>query len=144
MTPMRTPDSDDTGSGDAASLAEGFGTIDTDPEDDTSDGADGFGMGDTTGDQVSALEGTDGAGAETGAYDFDPADVSSSDDYDLTGDGAVDQADFDEALHSLFNFGVDEVAADHHDDGGDQLAAGGHDDDGGAADVHHDDLGGFF
>jgi hypothetical protein len=143
---MRTPDSDDTGSGDAASLAEGFGTIDTDPEDDTSDGAAGFGEGDTTGDQVSALEGPDAteAEAEAGAFDFDPADVSSSDDYDFTGNGTVDHADFDEALHSLFNFGVDEVASTDHDDGGDHLAAGGHHDDGGAADLHHDDVGGFF
>ena len=142
MAAMRTPDSDDTGSGDAASLAEGFGTIDTDPEDDTSEADTGFGEGDTTGDQADALEGTGGPEAETGAFDFDPADVSSSDDYDLTGDGTVDPADLDEALHSLFNFGVDEVA--QPDDGGHDLADGGHHDDGGAELHHHDDLGGLL
>jgi hypothetical protein len=143
MAAMRTPDSDDTASGDAASLAEGFGTIDTDPEDDTSGTDTGFGQGDTTGNQAEALEGP--GEAEAGASGVDPADVPSGDDYDYTGDGTVDTADLEEALHSLFNFGVDEVsgshdgAHDHHDPADD-----GHHDDGGAELGHHDDAGGLF
>ena len=145
MAAMRTPDSDDTASGDAASLAEGFGTIDTDPEDDTSGTDTGFGQGDTTGNQVEALEGPGEADPEAGAFDVDPADVPSGDDYDYTGDGTVDTADLEEALHSLFNFGVDEVsgshdgAHDHHDPADD-----GHHDDGGTELGHHDDAGGLF
>jgi hypothetical protein len=135
---MRSPDSDEAGqvSGGGDSLAEGFGTFLSD-SDDGADDETSFGDGDTrAASDSSALDGLDGAGDSTNAYDVEPDDVPSQDDYDDTGDGNVDGQDFHEAITSLFDFGVDEgePAAGPHDatDADDPH----HVDDGAA---HHDD-----
>jgi hypothetical protein len=133
MTLMRTPDSDDTGTGDAGSLADGFGSVvfDGDEGDGTSDGSTdetsfGSGSSEPADDTTSALDST-AAEEPSDPYDVDPADVESDTDLDLTGDGLVDQHDFHEAVTSFFDFDVDEGAPEP--------------DDGGAHEHHHDDGG---
>jgi hypothetical protein len=53
----------------------------------------------------------DGLGTGTSPLHFDPADMDSSDDYDLNGDGVVDHHDVHSALHGLHDF----HAPDHVD-----------------------------
>ena len=133
---MRTPDSDESPSGDAGSLADGFGAADLDePGTDSTDGGgySGAGATDSYGDSVCALEGPgevdlseteDLASADGGnVFDRDPGEVASDTDLDFTGDGLIDTADLHEAVTGFFDFDVDtgsyaaDVPADH-DHGG--------------------------
>jgi hypothetical protein len=117
---MRTPDSDESPSGAAASLADGFGAADLDEP--GTDGTYGEGYSDAEatdsyGDSESALEGSGEADlseteelafAEGGnGFDADPGDVASDADLDFTGDGLVDAADVHEAVTGFFDFDVD-------------------------------------
>lgn len=49
------------------------------------------------------------------AFDFEPDEVSSDDDYDFTGDGVVDHHDVHEVLTGFHDFQVDEADTHHPD-----------------------------
>ena len=120
-----------------------------------------FGIGASHPDDADPAAGSAADAASAGsAFDFEPDEVSSDDDYDFTGDGVVDHHDVHEALAGFHDFHVEDAdlghhGGDHHDDPGQH----GHDDldghldphDPGHVDAHHtghhdvvDDGGGHF
>lgn len=54
-----------------------------------------------------------GQAAVSTAFDFEPDEVSSDEDYDFTGDGVVDAHDVHEVLTGFHDFHVDEADVDH-------------------------------
>ena len=106
---MRTPETDDSGSEGAGTLADGFGTVaddsgttDTDADTDTN-----FGEGAGEDEATAALQGGEAEelldDGETQVF-LDPSDSYTDTDLDLTGDGIVDGADFHEAVTGFFDF----------------------------------------
>jgi hypothetical protein len=124
---MRTPDSDDTGTSQSGSLAEGFGVDDSDAGLETDDYGQGWPDGqDGSVGSTDPLDPSDGS-SDGGLFPtstevdvevdgttdpFDPTEQATEDDFDYTGDGVVDAADLHEAVTSIFDFGI-EAAASH-------------------------------
>lgn len=108
MVPMRTPESDDSGSEGAGSLADGFGTVVADDADDTA-----FGDGSSDTDEASPALQADGAAEgelvdeETQVF-LDPSDSYTDTDLDLNSDGLVDGADFHTAINDFFDTNVED------------------------------------
>jgi len=113
---MRTPDSDDTGTSQSGSLAEGFGVDDSDAGLETDDY--GQGWPDGQDDSVGSTDPSSDGGlfptstevdveVDDTTDPFDPTEqVSDADD---TSDG-IFGGDLQEAVASIFDFGVDAAA----------------------------------
>lgn len=124
---VRTPESDESGSEGAGSLADGFGTV-VDSDDDTNFGE---GSGDDGGGSALRSGSTDDLvdGGDTQVF-LDPRDSYTDEDLDLNGDGLVDAGDLHTALSDFFDMSV---GSESGDDGAEA-------DDAGHLDHHpHDD-----
>ncbi len=109
MVPMRTPESDDSGSEGAGSLADGFGTVVANDADDSA-----FGDGSSDTEEASpalradrAAEGELVDEGETQVF-LDPSDSYTDTDLDLNSDGLVDGADFHTAINDFFDTDVED------------------------------------
>ncbi len=88
-----------------------------------------FGIGASHPSDADPVAAEAGADATTSAFDFEPDEVSSDEDYDFTGDGVVDHHDVHEVLTGFHDFHVDDAdlghdGIDHHGDPGAQDADG--------------------
>jgi hypothetical protein len=81
---------------------------------DHTDWSDAFGSGAVPGHDLPADDGGDGD-AVSAAFDFEPDEVSSDEDYDFTGDGVVDHHDVHEVLTGFHDFHVEEPDTVHHE-----------------------------
>jgi hypothetical protein len=104
---MRTPESDESGSEGAGSLADGFGTV-VDSDDDTNFGE---GSGDDQGSSALQAGSTDEVvdDGETQVL-LDPSDSYTDTDLDLNGDGLVDGGDLHTAVSDFFDLSVGDDA----------------------------------
>jgi hypothetical protein len=133
---MRTPESDESGSEGAGTLADGFGTVVDDDSDDTN-----FGEGSGDDESTAALQATpadDLIDDEETQVFLDPSDSYTDTDLDLNGDGLVDGGDFHTAVSDFFDVSVDDDGS--YDDGADEPVDPIHD----APDAGFDDLFGLF
>lgn len=113
---MRTPESDESGSEGAGSLADGFGTV-VDSDDDTNFGE---GSGEDEGSSALQADPTDDLvdDGETQVF-LDPRDSYTDEDLDLNGDGLVDAGDLHTAVSDFFDLSVGDDSGydDAADDG---------------------------